>query len=529
MKGEEKVHSVAIYVRISIEDTDKEKGDDSQSIANQKSMLKAYCKERDWDIYDIYCDDGYSGTNKDRPNFKRMLKDCEKSKVDIVLCKDLSRFSRDSTVVDQIVYDKFIDWGIRFIGVSDNSSNDIEDNNGMRLFVGAFNEFYVQDISRKIRKTMEHKRRQGEFTGSFAPYGYKINPDNRHQLVIDEEVADIVREIFQRYADGEGYRAILKALNDRGVLSPTAYKESKGSKYICANLNKSNTKGLWTFSTVERMLKNETYIGTLVQGKSHPISYKNKKRKPVPKEDWIRCYNAHEAIIPSELWERVQSRINGRLRADKITQTLSPLSGKVKCAVCGRPMKRDIYWNKKHTIKYYSLQCASYKIGAMNCTNIHNMSGLQLEQTILKELNSMIGAYCDSENINIEDIKTSKIAVLQKRLDTLNGKKKKILSRLDGIYTDKLDGLISTNDYIRYKEKFDLEIIDIDNQCAELTTSINKYEQSESDIDKKIELISKYTNVKELTKSIVDEFIDMVYIGDRSENGERDILIEWSV
>lgn len=141
----------------------------------------------------------------------------------------------------------------------------------------------------------------------------------------------------------------------------------------------------------------------------------------------------------------------------------------------------------------------------------------------------MISAYCDSENINIEDIKTSKIAVLQKRLDTLNGKKKKILSRLDGIYTDKLDGLISTNDYIRYKEKFDLEIIDIDNQCAELTTSINKYEQSESDIDKKIELISKYTNVKELTKSIVDEFIDMVYIGDRSENGERDILIEWLV
>lgn len=523
------MHNVAIYVRISIEDINKEKGDDSQSIANQKSMLTAYCKDRNWDIYDIYCDDGYSGIDKNRPEFNRMLRDCEQNKVDIVICKDLSRFSRDSTVVDQIIYDKFIEWGIRYKGVSDNSDNDSAHDTGMRLFVGAFNEYYVQDISRKVRKTMEHKRTQGQFIGSFAPYGYKLNPNNRYQLVIDDEAAEIVREIFQRFANGDSYRAILKSLNDRNILSPTAYKESKGSKYVCANLDKSNNKGLWTMSTVERMLKNEMYIGTLVQGKTHPISYKNKKRKQVPKEEWTRTYNAHEAIISSDIWDRVQSRINGRLRAEKITQTLSPLSGRVKCAVCGRPMKRDIYWNKKHTIKYYRLQCASHKIGAMNCSNIHGMSGLQLEKIILSELNSMIDAYCNKGDINIEDVLSSKLATLQKRYECICEQKKKITARLDGIYTDKLDGIISTEDYKRYKEKFDSEIAALDNQCSEVMASIESCEQNESGDDKKLTLISKYTNVKELTKNIVDEFIDMVYIGDIDENGEREVLIEWAV
>lgn len=524
------MNRVAIYVRISREDIDKNKGDDSQSIVNQKSMLSAFCKERNWDIYDIYCDDGYSGIDKSRPEFNRMLNDCESGKIDIVLCKDMSRFSRDSTVVDQIIFDKFIEWGVRFKGVSDNSDNDAAHDTGMRLFVGAFNEYYVQDISHKVRKTMEHKRKQGQYIGSFAPYGYKLDPDNRYRLIIDEEAAEIVQEIFQRYADGEGYRTILKALNDRGVLSPTAYKERNGSKFICGNLNKSNTKGLWTFSTVERMLKNEVYTGVLVQGKSHPISHKNKKRKQVPKEEWIRSYNAHEPIISEELWEKVQERVKSHVRADRITQVLSPLSGKVKCAVCGRPMKRDVYWNKKHTIKYYSMQCASYKIGAMNCSNIHNMSGLQLEKTILNELNNMISAYCDKGNIVIEDLTAAKLETLNKRLDCLTEKKTKLNARLDGIYTDKLDGVITADDYLRYKEKFDLEMQELDCQYTNIKDDIIKLEENESSDDRKLDLIARYTGgVTELTKGIVDEFIEAVYIGARNENGERDILIDWTV
>lgn len=519
--------SVAIYVRISREDIDKMKGDDSKSIANQKSMLSTYCKERNWDIYDIYCDDGFSGMDKNRPEFNRMIDDCESGKVNMVLCKDQSRFSRDATVIDSLLYDKFIELGVRFKGVSDNSDN--ENDTGMRLFTSAFNEFYVQDISKKVRKTLEHKREQGQFTGSFAPYGYQLDPDDRHHLAVDKEAAVVVRDIFQRFADGNSYRLIVMSLNERKILSPTAYKESKGSNFVCCNLDRSNSKGLWTQSTIEKILKDEVYIGTLVQGKSHPISHKNKKRKKVPKEDWIRTYEAHEPIISAELWEKVQTRIKSRVRSSRITQTLSPLSGKVKCAVCGRPMKRNIYHNKKKTITYYNLQCASNKTGAMNCSNVHGISGLKLEKTILNELNEMIKVYCEADTITIENTAETHLEALNNRLNDLNMQKQKISIRLEGIYTDKLDGLITPEEYSRYRDKFNAEIKALDVECEKVTANINKCKNFNEDSESRSILIHQYTDLKELTKRVADEFIDTVIIGELNENGEREIQVNWKV
>lgn len=357
---------VAIYCRLSIEDKDKATNDSSQSIVNQKSMLRDYCRERDWEIYDIYCDDGYSGIDRSRPEFNRLLNDCEKGNVDIVLCKDQSRFSRDTIVIEQYINDKFLEWGIRFIGVADNADTDSESYSTMRLFTSAYNEMYVKDISSKIRRTLAYKREQGQFIGSFAPYGYKIDPDNKHHLIIDEETAPVVKLIFNMYADGEGYRKIVQKLNDDGIASPTEYKKQTGSRYVNFNAQTGNSKGLWTQSTIARMLANEMYTGTLVQGKSHHISYKNKKRKKVDKDDWIRIPDTHESIIDSDIWLRVQERLNSHTRVGKRSQELSPLSGKVKCAVCGRPMKRNVYYNKSKTIKYYGLQCATYSDVKLN-------------------------------------------------------------------------------------------------------------------------------------------------------------------
>lgn len=523
------MNKVAIYVRLSREDIDKSKGDDSQSIANQKSMLSAYCKERNWDIYDIYCDDGFSGTDKNRPDFNRMLKDCEQHKVDTVICKDLSRFSRDNTVIDQIVYERFIEWGIRFIGVSDNSNNNTDNDTGVRLFMGAFNEYYVQDISRKIRKTMEYKRKQGEYVGSFAPYGYMKNPDNTKQLIIDDESAETVISIFEMFANGMSYRKIIQHLNDNEILSPSAYKANKGSNYVCTSLEGSNQKDLWTQSTIYKILRDETYIGTLVQGKTHPISHKNKKRKKVSKEDWIRCPNAHEPIISLELWNKAQERIKNRVRSDRVTLELSPLAGKVKCAVCGRPMKRHVYWNKNHTIKYYNLQCATNKIGAMNCSNGHAISGLQLEKSILTQLNGIIKAYCNSDDIVIEDMAEHKLETLRKRIDKINEQKTVLTTRLENVYADKLDGLITKDEYLKYKEKFEFQLSELETQSVETAENIKQCEESETDIEYNMNLIKKYTQVKELTRNIADEFIDTVYICERNEKGERDISIDWKI
>lgn len=520
---------VGIYCRLSIEDRDKFKNDDSQSIQNQKSMLRDYCRERDWEIYDIYCDDGYSGIDRSRPDFNRLLRDCESGKISIVLCKDQSRFSRDTIIIEQYINDKFLEWGIRFIGVADNADSDSEMYGTMRLFTSAYNEMYVKDISSKIRRTLTYKREQGQFIGSFAPYGYQIAPNDKHHLVIDEETAPVVKTIFDMYANGEGYRKIVQELNVQGILSPSAYKEKIGSKYTNCNADSSNSKGLWTQSTIAAILRNEMYTGTLVQGKSHHISYKNKKRKKVDKSDWVRIPDTHERLIDSDTWERVQERLGSHTRVGKRSDELSPLSGKVRCAVCGRPMKRNVYYNKTKTIKYYGVQCATYKTGAMNCSNKKSMSGLVLEQKILDELNGIVGQYCQADEIKLTDIRNEQLKALEKKLSALSDRHSSAKERLVKMYKDKLDGIISDEDYSLFRKSLSDEEENLTEQIEEVSCQIDECRQRQENAEGQMALIEKYTHFDKLDRSIADEFIDYIEIGEVSDTGERDILIHWKI
>lgn len=520
---------VGIYCRLSIEDKGKLKCDDSQSIQNQKEMLREYCKERNWEIYDIYCDDGYSGIDRSRPEFGRLLRDCEAGNIDIVLCKDQSRFSRDIVVIEQFINDKFLEWGIRFIGVADNADTDDESYSTMRLFTSAYNEMYVKDISAKIRRTLAFKREQGQFVGSFAPYGYSIDPKDKHHLVIDPETAPIVQQIFKMYIEGSGYRRIVQTLNEQGVVSPTEYKRRKGSNYVNGNADAGNAKGLWTQSTVAGILANEMYTGTLVQGKSHHISYKNKKRKKVDREEWVRIPDTHEAIIDMEAWNRAQERLRSNTRVGKRSQELSPLSGKVKCAVCGRPMKRNVYYNKAKTIRYYGLQCATYKTGAMNCPNKKTISGLTLERKILDALNEIIEQYCESDEIRLTDIRREQIADLEKRLAALEQKYNAAKKRLVSMYKDKLDGVISDADFAVFRESLDAEEQALAAQMADVGQQLAECRKRQEDAESQRALILKYTHFDQLDRSIADEFIDTVGIGMADENGEREIHIRWKL
>ncbi|MBR1554073.1 MAG: recombinase family protein [Oscillospiraceae bacterium] len=520
---------VGIYCRLSVEDKDKLKCDNSQSIQNQKAMLREYCKERNWEIYDIYCDDGYSGIDRSRPEFNRLLHDCEIGKIDIVLCKDQSRFSRDIVVIEQIINDKFLEWGIRFIGVADNADTDSESYSTMRLFTSAYNEMYVKDISAKIRRTLAYKREQGQFIGSFAPYGYAIDPKDKHHLVIDPETAPVVKQIFSMYIEGNGYRKIVQTLNQQGIVSPTEYKRQKGSNYVNSNADASNAKGLWTQSTIAKILTNEMYTGTLVQGKSHHISYKNKKRKKVSRDDWIRIPDAHEAIIDLETWTRTQERLHSNTRVGKRSQELSPLSGKVKCAVCGRPMKRNVYYNKSKTIKYYGLQCATYKTGAMNCPNQKSISGLMLEKKILDELNLIVESYCQSDEIRLTDIHQEQINNLNKQLSALEERHKSAKNRLVSMYKDKLDGILSDEDYALFRENLTAEEQAVSRQIDDITQQIQDSHKCLENAESQKTLIQKYTHFDHLDRSIADEFIDTIEIGMVSETGEREVHIYWKL
>ncbi len=520
---------VGIYCRLSVEDKDKLKCDDSQSIQNQKAMLKDYCQERNWEIYDIYCDDGYSGINRNRPEFNRLLHDCETGKIEIVLCKDQSRFSRDIVVIEQIINDKFLEWGIRFIGVADNTDTDSEIYSTMRLFTSAYNEMYVKDISAKIRRTLAYKRKQGQFIGSFTPYGYLTDPQDKHHLVIDKETAPVIKQIFNLYAEGNSYRKIVQILNQQGIVSPNEYKHQKGSNYVNNNANTSTSKGLWTQATISKILMNEVYTGTLVQGKSHHISYKNKKRKKVAPEEWIRIPDTHEAIIDSETWTSVQERLHSNTRVGKRSQELSPLAGKVKCAVCGRPMKRNIYYNKAKTIKYYGLQCTAYKTGAMNCPNQKSISGLLLEQKILDELNSIIKHYCQTEKIYLPALYQEQIDNLKKQLSALEERQLSAKNRLISMYKDKLDGILSNQDYLLFRENLKNEEQELFRQTDAVRNKLEKYHNQLENLESQKALIQKYTHFSHLNRSIADEFIDMIEIGMVNQNGEREIHICWKL
>ena len=520
---------VAIYCRLSIEDQDKSGNDASASIQNQKSMLRSYCRERDWEIFDFYVDDGYSGIDRNRPEFNRMLRDCEARKIDIVLCKDQSRLSRDTVVIEQILNDKFLEWGIRFIGVADNADTNSEAYSTMRLFTSAYNEMYITDISTKIRRTLAFKREQGQFIGSFAPYGYKIDSDDKHHLVIDKKTAPVVRQIFGMYVSGDGYRRIVQKLNADGIVSPTEYKHQKGSKYVNLNADKSNAKGLWTQSTIARLLRDEVYTGTLVQGKSHYISYKNKKRKKVNQADWIRIPDSHEAIIDNETWTRTQERLSSNGRVGKRSQELSPLSGKVRCACCGRPMKRNVYYNKSKTIKYYGLQCATYKTGAMNCPNKTSISGLVLEKHILSELNAIVEQFCKAEDIQLLDIHSGQLRELERRLSILEERQKTAKERLLKMYKDKLDGILNDADYNLFRQSLSDEENNLAEQVTELLQKIADCRKRQENAEGQKALIEQYTHFDKLDRNIADEFIDYIEIGETCETGEREIHIHWKL
>ena len=297
----------AIYCRLSEEDKDKRHvTDDSESIQNQKSMLIQYATEQGWEIYGIYSDDDYTGADRSRPEFNRLLEDAKHKKFDIVLCKTQSRFTRELELVEKYIHGYFPIWGIRFVSIVDNADTENKGNKKSRQINGLVNEWYLEDMSENIKSVLTDKRKNGYHIGAFALYGYQKDPQQKGHLLIDEEAAEVVREVFTLFSQGYGKTAIAKILNEQGVPNPTEYKRQKGLRY---QQPESQNSTLWRYYTISAMLRNEMYIGTMVQGKYGSVSYKTKQNRPRPKETWYRKENPHEAIIDQELWNTVQSML----------------------------------------------------------------------------------------------------------------------------------------------------------------------------------------------------------------------------
>lgn len=386
----------AMYLRLSRDDSAAGAAggrgsakSESNSIVNQRELLKAYIhKQQDIELYDIYADDGFSGSNFDRPEFKRMMCDIEAGRVNCVIVKDLSRFGRDYIEAGRYIQRIFPKLGVRFIALTDcyDSLNADAAESGIVLPVKNFiNDSYCRDISVKVKSQFEVKRKNGECIAPFALYGYKKADNNKNRLVIDEYAAGIVKNIFEWKIDGMAVSAIAEKLNGLGVLSPKEYKKSVGINYRGGF--SGETRSVWGSSTVKRILTDEMYLGHLVQGKTEKINYKLKKSVKKPKEAWVKVENTHEPIISEDSFLIVQNLLKSDSRVSPATQKNSMFAGLLFCGDCGEQMIRRV--NRYKDTQKVCYICSTKNRGD-GCTR-HS-----IEEEKLKELlNEPIMRYAD--------------------------------------------------------------------------------------------------------------------------------------
>ena len=530
------LEKVGVYCRLSDEDRDKlNKNDDSDSIVNQRSMCLKFANQNGWNVVDIYSDDDFSGAGTYRPDFERLIKDCESGKINLVLCKSQSRFSRDMTVIEHYLHDKFIEWGVRFVSIVDNADTNIEANKKSRQINGLINEWYLEDLSKNIKNSLNNKRDDGLYMGSFAPYGYDKN-ETGHKLIVDPVAAEVVKKIFEMYADGDGYQKICDYLNDNNIPTRAVYKKQKGSKFVCSACDLNTVK--WNTDTIAQILKNEVYIGNLVQGKTTNVSYKNHKRIKVPSKKWSRKNNTHKPIIDIKTWKKVQKRLG--------THTKSMSSGevhffseKVYCACCNRIFTRNVYTTIKKNgdvKKTAYLHCKGKKRFRI-CDNNKSIRVDELEKIVLNAINKLLDSYYDKGYLEKNyDLSIKASEKSKNTINTLEKEKKDVEKKIElnkeyykNLYEDKVNKIITNEMFLMLSEDYLHQIENMSKRLEVIEKEISNYNNMINDKKNIEEIIKKYRHIKELNQVIVDEFISKIYIGKLDEiNNTRDIDIEWN-
>lgn len=510
---------VAIYCRLSEEDKDKKEAEeDSGSIQNQKSMLQQYAMEQGWKVYRIYCDDDYTGADRNRPEFKRLLEDARQHRFDIILCKTQSRFTRELELVEKYIHGLFPVWGIRFISIVDHADSENIGNKKSRQINGLVNEWYLEDMSENIRSVLTNRRKNGFHIGAFALYGYKKDPEKKGHLLIDEEAADVVREVFMLFSQGYGKTAIARILNDRGIPNPTEYKRLHGMRYRQAGAKNST---LWKYSAISSMLANEIYIGNMVQGKYGSVSYKTKQNRPRPKNEWYIVHGTHEPIIERKLWDRVQE-LTALKRKPFGNGKIGLFTGKVRCANCGSSLRSCQNRGKRY------LQCSNRYVSKNACTGAF-ISQDKLEQLVLEELRRLSEKYLDRDQLNknvqfcqnLQEQKScvlSELAAYKKRADEYS-------KGISELYMDKVKGCISQSEFTDLLKGLSVErdriqywIMDKEKRLAGLEKNIKERENRE-------QLLEQYVNFEHLTRQMIEMLIDYIAVGKRIP-GTREVPIE---
>lgn len=523
----ENVSKVAIYCRLSDEDKNKKNYmDDSESIQNQKKLLIKYALEKGWDIYKIYSDDDYSGLDGERPEFNAMLKDAQEGKFNIILCKTQSRFTRDMELVERYLHNMFLKWGIRFVTVVDAVDTLDKNNKKSRQINGLINEWYCEDVSESIKAVFRMKQKLGKFIGSFSSYGYIKDPNDRNKLIIDEEAAQVIRMIFSLYIEGNGTQHIASILNDMNIPNPTKYKQSKGYNY--KNMSLKNDYGFWNKTTIKRILKNQLYIGNMVQHKCKKVSYKSKKMKMLNENEWVVVENTHEPIIDKEIFSLVQKRINSNIRSTG-SGKVHLFAGKVKCLDCKSTMARTS--NGKN---YSYLRCRLYLLNTKKrfCTS-HTIELNKLTDIVSERIKMYISLFCNSNSLSEKLFQEQSIKVeideLNKLLSKTNKQINDRLEALKNLYLDKISGTILVEQFNEFNSMFLREKNELSVKEERLKKEIQELKSNSSSIEDYKKMVNDTINSLKLTHFMVNELIDYIEIGEKNkESSEQEVVIHWN-
>lgn len=516
---------VGLYIRLSREDGDKE---ESSSVTNQREILKRYVSEQEnFFIVKEYVDDGYTGTNFDRPGFKRMIEDIEAGIIDTVITKDLSRLGRERLGVGHYTEIYFPEHNVRYIALLDNIDTYFDAGmNDMAPFKGVINDMYVRDISKKIRSSLIERKKAGNFLGVTAPYGYQKDPNNKFHLIINEKEAEIVKRVFRLYLEGNGLTRIAQILTKDGVPVP-------GESRNIGKTRKTALYSSWKQTTIRRILDNRVYLGELVQFKRRKINYKSKRRITVPEEERYICKGTHEAIIDEESFNAVQNILK-KNKSFKGTKHDYLFKGLLFCSECGARLNVTYsnYALKKYGEYRYTTICYSYsRLYSDICTR-HSNSIPELEEVLIKHIKEVCSRYIN-ENLQDELINMAKkqkqLELKQisneKRLETLEQKISDIGLYIKNLYMDKVKGVVSENDYISLVADFTKDKDNLIKEKEELIKIINN-PKPQIDETAKIEKIAKeFLSLEKPTKQLLNELIEKITI---SENKEINIYFKFN-
>ncbi len=512
-----KTFKVGLYIRLSREDGDKE---ESSSVTNQREILKRFINENEnFFIVKEYVDDGWSGTNFNRPSFKEMIKDIEKGIIDTVITKDLSRLGRDYIDTGYYLQRYFPEHSVRYIAILDNIDT-IEDAgmSDIAPFKSIINDMYVKDISKKIRSSLTERRKAGNFLGVTAPYGYQKDPNNKYHLIIEPKEAEVVRKVFALYLQGNGLTRIAQILTKDGVPVPGEARDIGKTK-------KTVLYSSWKQTTIRRILENRVYLGDLVQFKRKNVNYKSKIRVKVPEEERVICKGTHEAIITEEEFNKVQQILN-KNTSFKGTKHDYLFKGLLFCAECGARLNVTYsnYALKKYGEYRYTTICYSYsRLYSDICTR-HSNSIPVLEELLISHIKEVCQRYI-SEDLQNELVK---IAQQEKRKQQEQFDARKAIEELEqkiedsslyikNLYKDKVKGIVSETDYIQLTQEFAKDRDSYIEEKSKLEEQLNQKCAQKEDIGKLEKLANEFITLEKPTKALLHDLIEKITISEEHE------------